>query len=260
MSAKRGWIGGVKGVLLDVDGTLWEAGRQIPGAAETLQALQDAGIAVRLTTNTTRRPRRAIAAALGEVGLFVDPSRILVPASLAARRIAASGRRRTGLMVPRACAEDMEGIEIDTEGPDWVVMGDLGREFTFDRLNQAFHWLRGGATLLALQRGRSWLNEEGNLELDAGAFIAALEYAAEVEAELVGKPAKPFFDLALDELGLQPREVLVVGDDVDNDIGGGRRAGLRTALVQTGKQRELGSPPPVPPDLTLESIADLRPA
>jgi HAD superfamily hydrolase (TIGR01458 family) len=255
-----GWLPGLRGVLMDVDGTLWESGRAVEGAAAALARLREAGIALRLTTNTTRRPRTAIAAALRAAGLQVEASEILVPASIAARLIAASGRPRAGLLVPDSCAEDLEGVESVEEAPDWVVVGDLGRGFTFDRLNRGYHWLRGGASLIALHRGRIWITDQGEVELDAGPFVAALEYAAATSAELVGKPAKAFFDLALAEIGLPAHEVIVVGDDGENDIEGGAAAGTKTALVRTGKQRGgAAALPAVTPDLVLASVADLDP-
>ncbi|HXI01638.1 MAG TPA: HAD hydrolase-like protein, partial [Candidatus Saccharimonadales bacterium] len=184
---------------------------------------------------------------------------ILVPASLAASRIRASGRRRTHLLVPAECLEDLGGIE-PTEGEaDWVVVGDMGPGFTFDRLNRAFHALRAGAGLLALHRGRFWRSDAGQIVLDAGPFVAALEYAAGVEAELVGKPARPFFDLAVADLGLDRGSVLVVGDDLENDVAGGARAGLLTARVRTGVPDAARPGVAERPDLDLGSIADLDP-
>jgi ribonucleotide monophosphatase NagD (HAD superfamily) len=225
----QGWIDGIRGVLLDVDGTLLDGERAVPGAGEALLQLRQAGIPFRLTTNTTRHPRSAIVGALARAGIEARREEILIPASL------------------------------DERHPDWVIVGDMGRAFTFERMNQAFLWLRGGASLLALQRGRYWRPGPGQIVLDAGPFVAALEYAAGVRAELVGKPARPFFDLAVSDLGLPSGQVLVVGDDVENDVAGGAGAGLRTALVKTGKHGECPERPLVAPDLELNSIADLSP-
>jgi HAD superfamily hydrolase (TIGR01458 family) len=255
----QGWIDGIRGVLLDVDGTLLDGERAVPGAGEALLQLRQAGIPFRLTTNTTRHPRSAIVGALARAGIEARREEILIPASLAARRIVESGRTRTALLVPEACVEDLHGILLDERNPDWVIVGDMGRAFTFERMNQAFLWLRGGASLLALQRGRYWRPGPGQIVLDAGPFVAALEYAAGVRAELVGKPARPFFDLAVSDLGLPSGQVLVVGDDVENDVAGGAGAGLRTALVKTGKHGECPERPLVAPDLELNSIADLSP-
>ena len=94
--------------------------------------------------------------------------------------------------------------------------------------------------------------------LDSGAFVAGLEYAAGVEAEVVGKPSRAYFDAALAELGASPGEAVMVGDDVEADVGGAKAAGLRGVLVRTGKFREetLAAAEPQP-DGVVESIADV---
>ena len=249
---------GIEGVLLDVDGTLLNGERPIPGASQVIERLRQKGLPFRLGTNTTRRPRRAIAAALEEAGIQVDADEIVVPASLARRRIIESGRRRAALLVPPESREDFLGVTHEETAPDWVVLGDLGYGFTFDVLNRAFHWLRGGATLLALHKNRFWHAGDEGLLLDAGPFVGALEYAAGVTAEVVGKPSVAFFHLAVADLGLHAASVLVVGDSVENDFLGAARAGCKTALVQTGQfnedeLRRCGRRP----DLVRASVADL---
>jgi HAD superfamily hydrolase (TIGR01458 family) len=254
------WVEGIRGALLDIDGTLLAEDRPIPGAAEALDRLRARGIPFRLVTNTTRRPRSETAAVLRQGGARVEDAEVLAPAVLARRRILGSGRTRTALLVPAECRADFDGIHEDGVRPEWVVVGDLGSDFTWERLNQAFRWLRAGAALLALHKNRYWRPApKAPFVLDAGPFVAALEYAAGVEAELVGKPARRFFELALEELGLSAPDVLVVGDDLEADCLGGAGAGCRTALVLTGKttRAELGRPGSPPPDLVLESLAEL---
>lgn len=252
------WIEGIRGVLLDVDGTLLDADRPISGAAQAIERLRRKGVALRMTTNTTRRPRSAVAEVLRRAGIRVRDEEVLAPSVLARRRILDSGRRRAALLVPPAARADFEGVEEDASRPDWVVLGDLGRGFTWETLNRAFHWIRGGAALLALHRNRHWDNGTDGVVLDAGPFVAALEYATGTEAELVGKPARAFFALALADLGVRGEETLVVGDDLEADCAGGADAGCRTALVLTGKTRreEAGRIRPGP-DLVLGSVADL---
>jgi len=249
---------GLRGILFDIDGTLLQNDRPIPGVRAMLDRLRASGLQFRLATNTTRRSRAAIASVLAAGDLPIPAAAILTPSLLARRLILASGRDRAALLIPAEARVDLEGVVEDERNPDWVVLGDLGRDFTFDRLNAALAWLRDGARLLALQKNRYWYAGDEGWVLDAGAFVTALEYAAGVEATIVGKPSTAFFDLALEEMGLQATEVLVVGDDVETDLAGGRAAGCRTALVKTGKYRgteaELG---PDRPDLVLESAADL---
>ncbi|MGE5127297.1 MAG: HAD-IIA family hydrolase [Betaproteobacteria bacterium] len=247
------------GLMIDVDGTLLVHDRAVPGAADLLARCAQRGLPYRIVTNTTRRSRAATASALRSAGLDVPDELVLQPAVLARRRILDSGRPRAGLLVPEDVRADLAGVEEDPRAPDWVLLGDIGRRFDFESLNQAFRWLRGGARLLALHKNPCWQpSAEAGWVLDAGAFVAALEYAAGVTAEVVGKPSPAFFQLALRDMGLQPDQVLVVGDDVVSDGRGGAAAGCRTALVGTGKFQ--GSPEELAgfaPDLVLGSIAEL---
>jgi len=252
------WIEGVRGLLLDVDGTLLQGEDPIPGAAEAVERLRRAGYPFRLTTNTTRRPRRAVAEALAKSGIPVREHEVIAPSVLARRRILESGRPRAALLVPEASRIDFDGVVVDDERPDWVVVGDLGSAFTWETVNRAFSQLRAGAALLALHKNRFWFAGHRGVLIDAGAFVAGLEYAAGIEAEVVGKPSRPFFELSLAELGLTAREVLVVGDDPANDCVGGAAAGCRTALVRTGKwSEEEMARSGARPDLLLASVADL---
>ncbi len=254
-----GQISGIAGLIVDVDGTLLVHDRAVPGAAERLAAWTRRGIPYRVVTNTTRRARSATAAVLRGAGLAVSDESVLQPAVLARRLILDSGRVRAGLLVPEDVRADLAGVEEDSRSPDWVVVGDLGPGFGFDVLNQALRWLRSGARLLALHKNPCWQpSPEQGWVLDAGAFVAALEYGAGVAAEVVGKPSPAFFRLALRDLGLEADRVLVVGDDLENDARGGASMGCRTALVRTGKFQGASSElAGFAPDLVLDSVADL---
>jgi HAD superfamily hydrolase (TIGR01458 family) len=104
---------------------------------------------------------------------------------------------------------------------------------------------------------RWWQTASGPL-LDAGAFVAGLEYAAGVEAEVVGKPSRAYFEAALAELGARPADAVMVGDDVESDVGGAKAIGMRGVLVRTGKfeERTLAAAHPRP-DAVIDTIADL---
>jgi phospholysine phosphohistidine inorganic pyrophosphate phosphatase len=184
------------------------------------------------------------------LGFEVEEVEIFTPARAAAGLI---GDKSCFPLVDESLLEDLEGVTLAGDRPDYVLVGDLGKGFTFDRLNAAFRCLMDGAELLALQKNRYWRKEDG-LSLDAGPFVAALEYASGKNAAVIGKPEKGFFRLALEELGLGPHEVAMVGDDAEADVAGAQAAGLRGVLVKTGKYR-----PGVEgaPDLILESFADL---
>jgi HAD superfamily hydrolase (TIGR01458 family) len=249
----------IDAVLLDLDGVLYVGDAPVRGAVEAVEWLRDEGIPFRCVTNTTRRSRRAVAARLGDLGFAVPEAWCFTPAMAAVRRLGEEGVAVCHLIAAGDVHRDFEesGIGlVDGEAPV-VVVGDAGDRWTYARMNRAFRLLAGGARLLALERDRYWRDADG-LVLSAGPFVAALEYAAGVTAEVVGKPSPAFFRLALADLGVPAERAVMVGDDVATDIGGARAAGLAAFLVRTGKFRpETLATAPVAPDRVLGSIADL---
>jgi HAD superfamily hydrolase (TIGR01458 family) len=240
----------VKGLLLDLDGTLYVGDEPVEGAREAVEKLRSSGLAVRYVTNTTRKPRRAVREHLVSLGFRVEEAEIFTPARAAAGFI---GDRSCFPLVDESLLEDLQEVALHADRPDYVLVGDLGEGFTYDRLNAAFRRLMDGAELLALQKNRYWRTDEG-LSLDAGPFVAALEYASDKTATVVGKPEREFFHLAITDMGLDPGEVAMVGDDAEADVAGAQAAGLAGILVKTGKYYP-GSEGE--PDLLLDSVAEL---
>ena len=240
----------VRGLLVDLDGTLYVGDEPVEGAREAMGNLKSSGLVLRYVTNTTRKPRREVSAHLRSLGFEVDEAEIFTPAKAAVGLI---GEKSCFPLVDESLLEDLARITLTEDRPDHVLVGDLGEGFTYGRLNAAFRCLMDGAELIALQRNRYWRREDG-LVLDAGPFVAALEYATGKGATVVGKPERGFFQLALEDLGLRSDEVAMVGDDAEADVAGAQAAGLKGVQVRTGKYRPETEGAP---DLTLDSIAAL---
>lgn len=249
------------GFLVDLDGTVYEGDALVPGAAETVALLRERGIPHLFTTNTSRMGRRDVVEHLAGLGVEVEIERVLTAPVAAARWLRGEGMSRVLLLLPESTHGDFTEFELATTGatPDAVVVGDLGPGFTFERMNRAFRALRAGARLVAVHRNRYWITEEGPT-LDAGPYVVGLEYAASVEAALVGKPAAAFFELAAGMLDLPVGRLAVVGDDPESDVRGARSAGLTAVQVETGKfdpDRAAEAPPEERPHRRIGSIAEL---
>jgi HAD superfamily hydrolase (TIGR01458 family) len=240
---------GVRGLLLDLDGTLYVGGEAVAGAREAVGSLKVSGFAVRYVTNTTRKPRGWVCERLLSMGFEVEEAEIFTPARAAAGRIGAGS---CFAVVDDSLLADLAELNLTDDHPDHVLVGDLGEGFNYERLNPAFRHLMEGAELLALQKNRYWQTDAG-LSLDAGPFVAALEYASGRSASVVGKPERDFFRLALEDLGLEAHEVAMVGDDAEADIVGAKRAGLAGIQVRTGKWQADAEEA----DLVIDSIAEL---
>ena len=135
-----------------------------------------------------------------------------------------------------------------------MVVGDAHLNFHYENMNEAFRHLQNGAELLAAAKNKYFKEEDGLLSMDAGGFIAGLEFASGVQAKIIGKPSKAFFHLAVASMGLKPSEVLMVGDDIVSDIQGAKDAGLYTALVKTGKFQEKDLTLGIEPDYLLNDV------
>lgn len=250
----------VTGLLLDIDGVLTVSWHPLPGAAGAVAALRALELPLRFLTNTTSRTRRVLAATLTDAGIAVTPDEILnAPSAAAAHLRRHRADARCWLLTSGDVADDLEGVDLvgDDEPADVVLLGGAGPEFTYERLDHAFRLLHEGAELVAMHRNLTW-QVAGGLSLDSGAYVAGLEAATGVSATVVGKPAGAFFAAAVDALGTPPAGVVMVGDDVEADVGGAQAAGLRGVLVRTGKFRpaaleglERG------PDAVVDSVADL---
>jgi len=149
------------------------------------------------------------------------------------------------------------GIRIVQDGADYVIVGDAAEGFTYEKLNCALGLVLDGADMLALEMDRHWKQPEGQV-LSAGPFVAALEYATGKKAELMGKPSRQFFQMALDDLGLEPGDVAMIGDDIHTDVLGAQEMGMQGILVKTGKYRaDVARLSGAKPDMVCDSLASL---
>jgi HAD superfamily hydrolase (TIGR01458 family) len=247
-------------ILLDIDGVLMVSGEPIAGAAAAVRRLREDAHRLRFVTNNTTRARATLAEELREIGIDLHDNELQTPAVAAAHALA--GKRVLALTM-HAVVDDLAGVELVGEDAQAVLIGgadetlETNQVFSYTNLARAFHELEAGAELYCLHKNRWWQTRRGPL-LDAGAFVAGLEYAADVEATVLGKPSPAYFAAAVEALDAEPAMTWMVGDDIESDIAGAQRFGLQTILVRTGKFRpdtvERGS---VMPEAIVSSVAQL---
>ena len=248
-------------LLIDLDGVLYETDEPIPGAAATIRWLREHDVPHLFLTNTTSRPRSAIVEKLAGMGIDVAEDDILTPPVAAAQWLSANTSGPAALFVAPATVEEFASLDVepvDNADVAAVVVGDYGEHWSFTELNRAFRLLmiEPRPVLVALGMTRYWKAADG-LRLDTAPFVVALTHASGVEPVVLGKPARPFFETALAMLGTSADDTLMVGDDIQGDIGGAQAAGIRGALVRTGKFRFEDLDGDIRPDFVLDSFADI---
>ncbi len=250
----------IKALLIDIDGVLAIGGVPIPGAAGAIQWIEENGIPHRFVSNSTRRSRNQIAERLNQAGFLITPDQITTPVVFALRLLEEQGISACRLLMTDAARSEFyeAGITEAQDGAEAVIIGDAGSGFTFSKLNEAFREINNGALLIALERDRYWMAEDG-LTLSAGPFVAALEYATGKTAMVTGKPSPEAFLSACAMMDVEPEKTAMIGDDIRTDVGGAQNAGLVGILVKTGKY----SPAVVEysgitPDRIIDSIAGVQ--
>jgi HAD superfamily hydrolase (TIGR01458 family) len=245
-------------VLLDIDGVLHVSMQPLAGAAETLNWLSQHGYPTCLVTNTTTLARTTLARRLQQIGLPINEEQLVTAPVATASYIRQHYPGKSCWLLSKGdTAVDFVGIPLVEEQADIVVIGGAEELLSYETMNRAFRMLMDGAVLLAMHKNRYWRTRAG-LQLDSGPYVSALEVATGQQAIVLGKPERAFFEQALNLLGIAAHEALMVGDDIENDIGGAQRAGIRAVLVTTGKHKA-DSPllEHVRPAAILPSIADL---
>jgi HAD superfamily hydrolase (TIGR01458 family) len=247
-------------ILLDVDGVLHVSGEPIPGAVDAVRRLRSSGHRLRFVTNSTVMSRKQLAEMLRGMGFTLEDEELQTTGSVAARVL--EGKRVLALTMP-GILDDLDGLQLIGMNADAVLVGgcdegeEPGRIFSYLNLNRAFLELEAGAELYCLHKNRWWQTADGP-KLDAGAFVAGLEYASGTEATVLGKPSPEYFVAALEAIDADPELAWMVGDDVEGDIRGAQRHGMRTVLVRTGKFRpDEVEQSGVLPDGILSSVAQL---
>lgn len=251
----------MQAILFDLDGVIYQGEQVLPGALQTLAWVRRQEIPHLFVTNTSSRPRDAIVTRLAAMGIRVTAEQLLTPPVVAMHWLESQQAGPVALFVAPATRAEFahcEALPDDAEsGATALVVGDMGAGWDFATLNRAFRLLMDGEpALLALGMTRYWRAQDG-LRLDVGAMVSALSYATGRDPVVLGKPSASFFQAALDRLEIAADQVLMIGDDIIGDVQGAQRAGLRGALVRTGKFREGDLELGVMPDVILADVGQL---
>ncbi len=223
----------VEALLLDLSGVLYDGDEVIPGAREAVRRVQASGLPVRFITNTSQKTRAQLLAHLRQFGFALQEGQLFTAVD-AARQWLRERRLRPFCLVHENISGEFD--DFDQRDPDAVLLADAAEGFNYRNLNRAFQLCLAGAPLLGVGYNRYFKSGDEVL-MDAGAFIRAIEFAAGVEATIVGKPSAEFFHQVMASTGVAPERALMVGDDVFGDVEGALRAGIPACLVRTGKYR-----------------------
>jgi len=250
----------MKAILFDLDGVFYQGDAAIPGASEAATWVQQKSIPHLFVTNTSSRPRSALVEKLAGMSIKIDAKHVFTPLIATKTWLQSSAiKNNLALYIPEKSKSEFSDFSESYENPQAIIVGDLGEQWDYHKLNQIFRLLMTSPELplVALGMTRYWQADDG-LRLDVAPFIKALEFACNRQAIVMGKPDQHFFQAAIAKLSLPAEDVLMIGDDIRGDIEGAQQAGLQAWLVKTGKFRQSDLAIGIEPDRVIESIRDLE--
>jgi HAD superfamily hydrolase (TIGR01458 family) len=221
----------IEALLLDLSGVLYDGDTAIPGAREAVARAQQRSLELRFVTNTSQQTRATLLQQLRAFGFALQDEQLFTAVD-AARQWLCERQLRPFCLVH----DNIRGefADLDQRNPNAVLIADAAEGFSYRNLNRAFQLCMAGAPLLGVGYNR-YFKSGGQLLMDAGAFIKAVEFAAGVEAVILGKPSPAFFTQVMASTAARHAHTLMVGDDIFGDVEGALNAGLLACLVRTGK-------------------------
>jgi len=247
----------IKALLIDLEGVVYQEGKKIPGSISFIQYLEKINFPYLFLTNTTTMPRKDIANKLLKLGLKTNINKIITPLIAAKNYLKKNHHSSIALYCNKRCYVDFQDFQINFQSPDAVIVGDLYKKFSWEKLNEIFLTSLNSKKLIAFHKNKTG-TRKGSIALDLGPFVKALEYALDNDFILMGKPSKFFFQAAVDHLGFNKKEILMVGDDKEVDIRGAQNLHLQTCLVKTGKYGKQIYLKSIEPSYILPKLSSLK--
>ena len=229
----------VRGVLLDVDGTLWRGNEPAPGLADFFAFLRARTIGVCIVTNNSLKPPTHYRQKLAGFGVAVSDSEVLTSAQATGRYLARTLAPGSPVYVigEAGLLEAVQAVGMavmpDATAPVTAVVVGGDRCLTYAKLKAAVLLLQRGAILIGTNPDLLIPTAAG-LAPETGVTLAELTAATGVTPTVIGKPARWLFEAALMQLDLEPAQALMVGDRLDTDIRGAQQIGMQTVLVTSG--------------------------
>lgn len=245
----------LRGVILDLDGTVYLGDQQVPGAADFVSLLTELGLRCLFVTNRSNRKPEDVAAHLREYGIPCESGDVLTSSQAAVQYLEQGSAYVIG---EEGLTSELEkgGFRITDQSPDYVIVS-LDRQFSYDKLKTACTLISRGAKFIATNPDKT-LKVESGVNPGTGSIVAAVEAGSGVAPLVIGKPEKLIMEMSLARLGLSAGDVIAVGDNVQTDIPAGARAGIKTVLLLTGiTQRHEADSGPYKADWVLDGFTEL---
>ena len=250
---------GIEAVFMDLDGTLYLGNNIIDGVNEFLTRLTNKGIKKYYLSNNSSRSKKDYIGKLTSFGINATKSEILLSTDDLLGWLGNNNYTNTYTIGTESMCEMLEenGINTKSEDPEIIVLG-YDTEINYDKLTKSSIFLHKGVPLVASHPDTVCPSPDGGLP-DVGAYLALLEATTGVKPmHICGKPNPGMLNHKIKELGLEARQVAMIGDRLYTDMEMANRVGCLSVLVLSGEAtKEDANNAPQEIDVMVNSVADL---
>ena len=242
-------------LLIDLDGVLKLGNFPAPDVTDFFRFINENIIPACILSNSTLRTGEQV-----KIFFTLNKIEFTIPA-ITAFDATVSFVKKNYKKVQVYCRDylihNFEGM-IDNENPEAIVIGDIEDRWNYQIMNDIFKKVIAGADLIAMHKNKYW-DPEGELMIDAGAFIHGIEFASDKKAILIGKPSPHYFKAALEKIGAKSGEsFFMIGDDIENDVKAAQDLGGKGILIFTGKTKfPLKKDINIKPDFEVQSLREV---
>ena len=245
----------IKGIIFDLDGTVYRGDAEIPGASGFVKWLAARGIKYLFVTNRANRTPAQIHKQLSRYGIPCTDNDIISTAQVAAWHLKKGRVFFIGEEGLRSALVD-GGFVVTDKSPDYVIVS-FDHDPSPDKIGKACRLIKGGAKFVATNPDKGLPTEDG-FRAGTGAIVDKVVAGTGVQPQMLGKPERLIIDMALERMDVKAAEAINIGDNVETDIPAGKNAGVRTAFILTGlSRREDLSHAPAQPDWIVNNYDEL---
>jgi 4-nitrophenyl phosphatase len=226
----------LKGLVIDMDGVLWQGDMPLPGLCEFFDVLRRRGIKYILATNNNTQTPDGFVQKAGRMGVEVQPEEVINAAVATVEYLCSKYPLGSRIYVvgevPLKGLIERAGFTLADHNV-CAVVATLDRQLTYDMLKRATLLIRAGADFIGPNPDPCYPTPEGIVP-GGGAVVAAISAGAGCQPLIIGKPESWMFKICLQRMQLGVEETASLGDRLETDILGGQRIGLKTILVLSG--------------------------
>lgn len=226
----------MRAIVIDMDGVLWHDATPLPGLIEFFDLLRARDIRFVLATNNASKTRKEFQSKLAGMGVKVAADDVVTSSLASALYMKQHWPQGGSVFVigEEGLKEPLReaGFTLTTDHSDFVICG-MDRGLSWDKLAQATLNIRAGAVFIGTNPDTTYPTERGFVHGN-GSVLALLKTASDIAPIIIGKPEPIMYQQSMLRLGIEPEFTVALGDRLDTDILGAKKANIASIMVLTG--------------------------